>query len=218
MGVKFARTKNAKKLHPNAMFLCNHRSWGDFFTDQVICTSAAYLSRYMVILGCPMSSIYAWLANSTVFFNRKKGIDRDELASSLAKKWGHRSQHGLIVYPEGTRSQLMEPLKLRTGVLKMAYDYDKPVQSVVTTNKEAIANEKTFCIRRNVVCVSSISDVLWPKDFDTFEKFVDAVRVQFESTWKDAYTSPESEATFYEPPHGLETPKFEKVPLASRLW
>lgn len=218
MGIKFKHTPNSQALHKNAMYLCNHRSWGDFFMDQTICNGGAYLSRLLVILGCPMSSLYAYLTHATWFFNRKKGIDREALGNYIQTQWMARPSKGLIVYPEGTRNLVMEPLRLKTGVLKMAYDYQRPVQTVVTTNKELVANEKDMQMQRNVECITSISVVIKPEDFKTFEEFVEAVREQFVETWKDAYGCDPKEAISYLPPFGLSKPEFEPVPYSRRIW
>ncbi|GBG34169.1 1-acyl-sn-glycerol-3-phosphate acyltransferase [Hondaea fermentalgiana] len=200
------------------MYLCNHRSWGDFFMDQAICNGGAYLSRLLVIIGCPMSSLYAYIAHSTWFFNRKKGIDRDALGEYIQSQWLARPNQGLIVYPEGTRNLKMEPLRLKTGVLKMAFDYQRPVQAVITTNKERVANEKDLSYERNVSCVTSISPALEPHKFESFEAFVEAVREQFVETWEDAYSCKPEDAIAYDPPYGLKTPTYEPVPYPRRVW
>jgi len=218
MQVQTLRTPNSHKLHKNAMFLCNHRSWVDFFLDQLVCNSAAYLSRLLVIPACPMSSLYAWIGHSTWFFNRKKGVDRDALGKYIQSLWIERPSKGLIVYPEGTRNTSNEPLKLKTGVLKMAYDYKRPVQCVITTNKEIVASEKTFQFQRGVKCITSISSVLESEKYDSFESFVEAVRLSFQETWKDAYSCDEKDAIPFNPPFGLEEPQFEPVPVKGRLW
>ena len=219
MGVRFKHTKGSSKLHPSAMYLCNHRSWGDFFVDQAVCNGGAYLSRYLVIVGVPMSSLYAWVAHSTWFFNRKAGIDRDELARLLAGLWASRPSQGLVVYPEGTRNQKSEPLKIKTGVLKMAYDFNKPVQCVITSNKELIANERNFHVERNVTCITSVSPVIEPSKFKTFDDFIEVVRKSFQDTWADAYDSNASlGAVPYEVPLGLPAPSFKPLPIPQRAW
>jgi len=218
LGARFVHSKNSQSLKKDAMYLCNHRSWGDFFIDQALCGGAAYLSRYMVIPACPGSSLYAWISHSVWFFNRKKGLDRSELGRYLAQQWELRPGKGLIVYPEGTRNQKKEPLKLKTGVLQMAYDYKKQVQAVITTNKELMANEKTLTITRNVTCVTSISKPVDPTAFPSFKEFCDEVTRVFEDTWKDAYGAEVDESRVYLPPFGLPTPGFEPVPIPSRAW
>jgi len=186
--------------------------------DQVVCGGGAFLSRLLVIIGCPGSSIAAWIGHSTWFFNRKKGLDRDGLADYLEGFWLQRPDKGLIVYPEGTRNQKNKPLKLKTGVLYMAYKHNRPVQSVITTNKEVVTNEKTFHVQRNAICVSSISDVLTPKTFDTFEAFVEAVRKQYIETWDDAYGAKQEDCQIFVPPLGLPAPGYDNLPIPKRAW
>lgn len=231
MDVTFLHTKASQPLAKNAMYLCNHRSWGDFFIDQALCNGGAYLSRLLVIPACPMSSLYAFLAHSTWFFNRKSGIDRDALGKYIQTQWLSRASKGVVVYPEGTRNLTMEPLKLKTGVLKMAFDYKRTVQVVITTNKEVMAAAKNMSFQRGVRCVSSISPELNPDDFDTFEDFVAAVRKQFVESWHDAYGCVDEQAhgeaacepaknvaTAYVPPLGLDPPGFESAPHPKKLW
>lgn len=90
----------------------------------------------MVWIGTPVSSLYAWMTNSTWFFNRKRGLDRAAFSTFMETSWGKRGEFGMIAYPEGTRNQAMEPLPLKTGVLHFAYEYKHPVQVVITTKKE----------------------------------------------------------------------------------
>ncbi len=115
LGIKFFKTSKSHTLDLGALFLCNHRSWADFFIDQFISGGATYLSRYMVIFACPFSSLYAWMVHSVTYFHRKKGVNRSTLGAMIVKQWETKRDNGLIVYPEGTRNQLLKPLKLKTG-------------------------------------------------------------------------------------------------------
>jgi len=100
LGVRFRKTRGSRPLCPAAtarvIYLCNHRSWADFFCDQVITGGASYLSRYMVILATPVSSLYAFMSHSTWFFNRKRGIDRAAFAKFMDDEWNKRPQYGMI--------------------------------------------------------------------------------------------------------------------------
>ena len=100
LGVRFRRAKHSKPLCSSAatrvIYLCNHRSWADFFCDQVITGGASYLSRYMVIVGTPVSSLYAFMSHSTWYFNRKRGIDRAALARFMDDEWNKRPHYGMI--------------------------------------------------------------------------------------------------------------------------
>lgn len=85
--IRFLKTRTSHELCPapktRVIYLCNHRSWADFFCDQVICAGASYLSRLLVWVGTPVSSLYGWMAHSTWYFNRKRGIDRQAFAKFM---------------------------------------------------------------------------------------------------------------------------------------
>ena len=50
-----------------------------------------------------------------------------------------------------------------TGKTPALYvDFNKPVQCVITTNKELIANERNFHVERNVTCITSVSPIIEP--------------------------------------------------------
>jgi len=191
------------------IYLCNHRSWADFFVDQAICGGASYLSRMMVWVGTPLSSLYAWMAHSTWFFNRHRGIDRVAFSKFMEDQWSKRQTFGMIAYPEGTRNQTQSPLTLKTGVLQFAYEYKHVVQCVITRGKEEVCNEKKLTIRKNQSLITSCSEPIDPTKFETFEAFVASVRKIFTDTWNDAYSTKEEDAAAYEPPMGLEAPTFQ---------
>lgn len=191
MGVKFRHTKTSSELvdtkQQRVIFLCNHVSWADFFIDQALTGGGSYLSRMMVWVGTPVSSFYAWLSQSTWFFNRKPGVDREWLANWMNTEWDKRPDAGMVAYPEGTRNQTGKPLKLKTGVLEFAYRYKYPIQCVITTNKDQVINEKKLRAGFNKTVVTSVSCVVDPAEFEDQSSFVEEVRKTFEETWNDAY-------------------------------
>ncbi|KAH9256327.1 hypothetical protein BASA81_005548 [Batrachochytrium salamandrivorans] len=210
LGIRFLKSKHSQDLYQGdkkVVFLCNHRSWADFFVDQVTCGGASYLARYMVWLGTPVSSLYGWMTHSTWFFNRKRGLDRAQFSQFMESNWATRSGFGMIAYPEGTRNQNPEPLPLKTGVLHFAYEYKHPVQVVITTNKETAYNEKKFHYIHGTAVVTCFSKVLDPHEFATQKEFVDKCRDTFIETWALAH-SDEAEAVEYEPPMGREAPGY----------
>jgi 1-acyl-sn-glycerol-3-phosphate acyltransferase len=199
------------------VYLCNHRSWADFFCDQVITGGASYLARLMVWIGTPVSSLYAWMSHSTWFFNRKRGIDRAAFAKFMDTEWARRSSFGMIAYPEGTRNQDKDPLPLKTGVLQFAFEYKRPVQCVITAGKENVVNEKRMSARRDQTLITECSVVLDPAKFDSQEKFVAEVRKVFAETWKSAYTTRPEDAVVYEPPLEVPAPGFASACEPAKL-
>eukprot|EP00924_Labyrinthula_sp_SR-Ha-C_P001547 maker-scaffold_18-snap-gene-1.2-mRNA-1 protein AED:0.14 eAED:0.14 QI:60/1/1/1/1/1/2/90/301 len=225
--VKLRVLKTSAKFEPGCVYLSNHRSWADFFVDQAVCFGAAYLSRKLVIVGTPSSSYYAYLSKSTIFFKRKKGVDRKKLFELWDKEWESRNKKregkkpfGLIVYPEGTRNQKDKPLKLKTGVLQYSYEYKKPVQIVMTSGKEKVLNEKKFGGGFGETCVVNYSAVIHPEDFENFDEFKALVSQRFTEEWKNVYniSSLEEDTVKYDLKQAGKEVKFEQVPGRSRVY
>ena len=174
------------------MFLCNHRGWGDFVIDSVLTSGGSYMSRLMVIVAVPWSALYGVLTGNMIFFHRKKGVDRDALATYVGAQWDRRPRAGLIVYPEGTRNQGAASKPLKHGCLDCALKLDRAVQCVVCTDKEHVANEKKLRARGGVRCVVSCSRVIHPRDpliNRDRKKFIAAVHAAWDAAWADAHAA-----------------------------
>lgn len=183
----FYKTKDSAKLENGCVYLCNHRSWADFFIDQYLCNGAAFLSRKMVIVGTPMSALWAYLNNSTWFFTRRSGIDRAKFFMWIDSKFKTRAEYGLIAYPEGTRNHGDKPKPLKSGVIHYAFEYKRKVQIVMTTNKERVVNEKQWSCNYGTKCLVYVSPVFDPKDFKSFEEFKTVIKEAFMKAWQKAY-------------------------------
>lgn len=191
MDVRFRRTRGSAELAPGeVMVLCNHRSWSDFFIDCGLTGGASYLSRMMVALGLPCSAMYGWLTGCVWFFNRRRGLSRDWFAQFFKRGWAKvRPGFPVIVYPEGHRNLTDKPLKLKTGVLEVAYKLGVPVQAVICTNKELVLSEKTLTMQRGVTCTVAVSKLLHPRDFASLEAWFAGVTELWEAAWQDAYSA-----------------------------
>mmetsp|Transcript_701 Transcript_701/g.860 ORF Transcript_701/g.860 Transcript_701/m.860 type:complete len:199 (+) Transcript_701:561-1157(+) len=172
----------------------------------------------MVWVGTPTTSLWAWLSHSTWFFNRKPGIDRSAFGNWIDSQFQVRPSPGLIAYPEGTRNQKAEPLKVKSGVLQYAYEFKRPIQCVITTNKDTVVNEKAAKLNRNVICMTHISKPIYPKDFNSSKEFIASARELFNESWKSAYETKPEEGEMYRPPYGLKKPEFKNVPVRQRVW
>eukprot|EP00924_Labyrinthula_sp_SR-Ha-C_P004887 snap_masked-scaffold_1-processed-gene-15.12-mRNA-1 protein AED:0.12 eAED:0.12 QI:0/-1/0/1/-1/1/1/0/293 len=194
--VNLLKLKTSSDFQPGCVYLSNHRSWADFFIDQTICRGASYLSRRLVIVGTPLSSLWSYLAYSTFYFERKRGIDRKKFFAWIEKQWqqrnvgrGKNEEYGIIVYPEGTRNKKDHPLKLKTGVLQYAFEYKKRLQIVITKNKEHVVNEKNVEINFGKTCVVNFSEVIDSTQFETFQEFREEIEKKFGSEWDKVYNS-----------------------------
>jgi hypothetical protein len=97
-----------------------------------------------------------------------------------------------LLYPEGTRMsyKILESKediksKLKIGLIKEIYERNEfPIQIVISSNKENVLNEKKLTINRNVTIKSGISKGIHPKDFNTFEDFLDKICLEWFDLWK----------------------------------
>ena len=60
LGARFATAANSHAVIDDTqspvVFLCNHRSWGDFLLDAALLGSPSFVSRWLVALGIPMTA------------------------------------------------------------------------------------------------------------------------------------------------------------------
>ncbi|CAE7227121.1 unnamed protein product, partial [Symbiodinium pilosum] len=128
------------------VFLCNHRSWGDFLLDSALLGAPSFVSRWLVALGIPMTSAWGYLHGWIWFFQRGKKHAEGTVAWT-AKFWenSHKgySEKGVVLYPEGTRNFEPQGLPLKPGGLVSMHQLGWPIQVVITTNKEWLVGEKS---------------------------------------------------------------------------
>lgn len=211
--VKFrVLTDNEPLSKDPLMVLSNHRSWTDFFMDTVLTGGGSYLSRMMVVFGVPCSAFWAWLLAHTWFFKRQRGLSREWLTDFFKEHWFRLRPHAhVIVYPEGHRNMEKASLKLKTGCLQVAYNLKRPVQVMITTNKESIINEKAGTINKGVVCTVATSRVLKPDGFASCEEWFTGVRELWDETWERAYSKDQkSKALPTLPLPGAPPPRMER--------
>lgn len=200
LGTVYATTRRSRPVLDDTkrpvVFLCNHRSWGDFLIDAALLGGASFVARRAVAAAIPLSALWGWAQGWLWLFNREakhpEGTTKfmtDFFRESHARCPGK----GVVMFPEGTRSQEPKGLPLKAGGLSTVYQLGWPVQVVITTNKEHVMLEKTFELGRGVQCVTAISEPLWPQDFQSAEAFVQAVRTTWTNTWAEAYNAAPSD-------------------------
>ncbi|KAL6058867.1 hypothetical protein QOT17_014541 [Balamuthia mandrillaris] len=200
------------------MWLCNHRTWADFFVDHMLTGfQCAYLSRCLVFLGIPLNS-WAGFTNDTVwFFRRPAQRDRRKFIETfyrfLDRRYKSTPWHGLLIYPEGSRNVQPDSLPLKKGCINYAYDRGLPVQIIIATNKEHIFNERTLTSKHNVRVRVGYSKVLRPENYSSSEVFFSAIESLWLETWKEVMPRPgeqdkppSARAPAWEPPN-LHKPK-----------
>ena len=88
----------------------------------------------------------------------------------------------MIVYPEGHRFKGEGTLKLKTGVMEVAYNLKTPCQIVLSKGKENLMDEINLTIHKQALITVYVSDVLDPTKFETKEAWFEYVNEQ----WKDS--------------------------------
>lgn len=177
----------AASTEPRTMFLCNHRAWGDFILDPIL-TGGSILSRAAVGAVLPGSFLLGVFYNFCWFFRRGTGRPRSWYTDFTAEMWSRRPNAGLVVFPEGHRNQTQQSLRLKQGMIEVAYNLKVPVQVVITTRKEELLDEKRLRVAAGTVrCVAATSEVINPAAFETPEEWTAAVQETWDSTWNIAY-------------------------------
>lgn len=124
----------------HTVYLCNHRSFADFFIDGYLTCDAAYIGRMMAIVACPFAGIVGWYRDKAYFFNRGQGCNKGKLYEAM-KQLLDRGNN-ILLYPTGTRNQTLQRQELRWGMIRWAYRESIPVQFVICSNKDRVISEK----------------------------------------------------------------------------
>ena len=175
-------------LIPKGFILANHRCFFDFAWDPVISNSSG-VARLEATLITTFLGIVGYLENRMIIFKRGK-TNSHQLFSQLLKTMTE-SPRRIMFYPEGTRCNyltLADAAELKTylryGLLKRIYEHQKfPVQLTISSNKEQVFNEKTFHSQYGVTVKSAISEAIHPKDFTSFDDFIQKIA----DTWIECY-------------------------------
>jgi 1-acyl-sn-glycerol-3-phosphate acyltransferase len=173
------------------IYLCNHRSWADFFLDTFITEAeASPLSRWAVFPAFPIFLTSALCLRAVIFFKRAKVADKELFNRTLEKKVLSSFTHGLIVYPEGHRNLETTSLPLKRGMLHFAHSRKWPVQLIITQGKEQLLSEKR--LRSAFYCrlKCGMAPVIQSADFETFESFTSKVQQEWDALWAQVYNSP----------------------------
>ena len=171
----------------NGIILTNHRCFTDFFLDSYL-TQGTIIARKMVIFVIGLTGLFSVLENRVIFINRSND-DRHTI-------WNKMKNHNLILfYPEGTRcSHITLPvdyreIEMRYGLLKSVYEHGLEVQVYISNGKENVMNEKMFRIGFGKTIVYMVGESLQSKEYDTFEEFIVAVKLEWHILWKCIYSS-----------------------------
>jgi len=184
---KINYVKDEKRIKKGFIF-SNHRSWGDFPIDYSI-TENCSCGRYLVGLAMGFITLLLHKENKIILFNRSKA-NRKYIYQLCKNKLSYKDR--ILIYPEGTRMnyQYLESKddiknKLKKGLIKEIYERNEyPIQLQITSNKEKVCNEKKLKVNYNIILNCAISKSIHPKDYSTFEDFLDKISYEWFELWK----------------------------------
>lgn len=191
---KLYRISEHKVSHSkNIIYFSNHRSWADFFIDNVVtqyCTK--FISRVEVAFILPL---YVYICgylmfDLIIFFRRGKTsiIDFERLIKHT--QLNNVSGNDILVYPEGTRRAGLDyACDLKKGLIYYSYKESCPIQFIISKNKERMLNEKTFTAEKNVNVFVHYSPVYYPDvtKYKSIQEFYEFINTEWKTTFRAVY-------------------------------
>jgi hypothetical protein len=171
------------KLIDSGFILSNHRCSFDFVYDPHI-SNSAIIGRYKAILSTLFLSLLAIIERRLI--SMQKTFNRNYIFESTLRTLEYTYpdctntfNKRIVFYPEGTRlnydklNNLDEVMALlKPGLLKSIYEYNKkPVQILITKNKEKVYNEFNLDVNFDITLPTYISNPIYPSEFKTFDEF-----------------------------------------------
>lgn len=188
-----------KQLGPHGLhkggrcvYLCNHRSWADFFIDVFLTQGlAAPMSRTLVYYVFPFFMSSVLILQGVILFKRNAVHDKEKFNRWLDAKLEASIVPSLLVFPEGTRSTRATSLPLKRGMLHYAHSRGLPVQVIITRGKEEVLSEKKLKAGLWPVLVTSFGPLIKSEGVE-FEAFAAEVKKTWDQMWNDVYSSSHS--------------------------
>jgi 1-acyl-sn-glycerol-3-phosphate acyltransferase len=191
---KLYRISEYKVNHvKNIIYFSNHRSWGDFFIDNIVTEYCSkFISRIEVAYILPLYVyIMGYLLLDTMIFFKRGKITIEEFEKLIKhNQMNNVSGNDVLVYPEGTRrSGLDYACDLKKGLIYYAYKENCPIQFIISKNKEKFLNEKTFTAEKNVNIFVHYSDVYYPDyiKYKSMQEFYDFINTEWKTTFHAVY-------------------------------
>jgi 1-acyl-sn-glycerol-3-phosphate acyltransferase len=187
---KILKTKITEKYNSHniikkkCIYLCNHRSWADFWTDFDIVGGACFISRNIMKKILPITALVAKKSGDTIFFNRGNTDSKYELYKKILEKIKKRN---VLIYPEGTRHTSNKSKPLKMGIIKLAYENNIPLQIIITSNKEKIFSQKNLTYNKNIHCKYYASEKISPSEYSSLSEFIESVQEIWNESWNEIY-------------------------------
>jgi len=177
----------------NIIYFSNHRSWADFFIDNVVtqyCTK--FISRVEVAFILPLYVyIYGYLMFDLIIFFRRGKTSIIDFERLIKHNQLHNvSGNDILVYPEGTRRAGLDyACDLKKGLIYYSYKESCPIQFIISKNKERMLNEKTFTAEKNVNVFVHYSPVYYPDitKYKSMQEFYEFINTEWKTTFRAVY-------------------------------
>ena len=175
----------------NMIYFTNHRTFADFIIDSVVVhNTGAFISRYLIALVIPGSTLAQFVSNQIEYFNRRQGkTDINKFENTL--KCIQDTDRNIIIYPEGTRRHGHNyACDLKKGSIYYSYKNDSPIQFVITYGKDDICNEKKMIAMSNVnafVYYSKVYDQNYEK-YKSMEEWYQYINTEWKTFFNAIYT------------------------------
>ena len=198
-------SKNKINHSPNIIYFSNHRSWGDFFIDNLTtkyCTR--FVSRIEIAFVLPIYAyINGYLINDLLIFFRRGQTSIPDFEKLIKyNQQNNKSGNNILIYPEGTRRAGLDyACDLKKGLIYYSYKEKSPIQFIISKNKEKILNEKKFTSENNVDIFVHYSDVYYPdvEKYKSMQEYYDFINGEWKTTFNSIYeTDYESKKIEYE--------------------
>lgn len=193
---KLYRISKHKVSHSkNIIYFSNHRSWADFFIDNIVteyCTK--FVCRIEVAYFLPLYAyIIGYLLYDTgIFFRRGNTSIQDFEKLIKHNQLNNKSGNDILVYPEGTRrSGLDYACDLKKGLIYYAYKENCPIQFIISKNKEKFLNEKKLTAENNVNIFVHYSNIYYPDvtTYKSMQEFYEFINAEWKTTFHKVYES-----------------------------
>ncbi|HCG37355.1 MAG TPA: hypothetical protein DER35_03180 [Acidobacteria bacterium] len=160
-----------------AIFMSNHETQLDPPLYIGVCPPGTTIIVKREIGWIPFLGFAAWAANA-IFINRSNS---DKARASIEKATVRiRNGQSVFMYPEGTRTRTGKLMPFKKGGFVMAMKSQVPIVPSSMTGGFRILPPGSLRIRPGKIIVR-FGDPIWPKDFQTADELMQAVRHQIQS-------------------------------------
>ena len=178
----------------NIIYFADHRTWSDFFIDQITTEYCSiFVSKWIIAFCLP---IYTYISGhylyDMVFFFKRGGTSIPDFEKLIKKNQNNNSGNNILVYPEGTRrSGLNYASNLKKGLIYYAYKENCPIQFIISKNKENVLNEKKYSVEKDVSIFVHYSDVYYPdiQKYKSMSEYYEYINNEWKTTFNLVYNT-----------------------------